>query len=95
MNINKLWENWIDSDSFAGVFSVSGKQGVIFEKCCGYRNINEKLTNNKDTAFGIASGTKMFTGLAICKLIDENKMTLDEKIHHLLLLESWIFATNT
>ena len=59
------------------------EQGVIFEKCCGYRNINEKLTNNKDTAFGIAAGTKMFTGLAICKLIDENKLAFDEKIHHL------------
>ena len=50
MNINKVWDNWIDSDIFAGMFSVSGEQGIIFEKCCRYRNINEKLTNNKDTA---------------------------------------------
>ena len=84
MNINKIWNNWIDSGRFSGVFSLSGEQGIIFEKCCGYRNINEKLTINKNTAFGIASGTKMFTGLAICKLIDENKLTLDEKICDLL-----------
>ena len=87
MDINKLWESWIDSDNFSGVFSVNSEQGVIFEKSCGYRNINEKLTNNKETAFGIASGTKMFTGLAICKLVDENKLTLDEKICDLLLFD--------
>ncbi|MCL2158646.1 MAG: beta-lactamase family protein [Oscillospiraceae bacterium] len=83
-DITKAWENWIDSDKFSGVFSASAEQGVILEKCCGFRNINEKLPNNKNTAFGIASGTKMFTGLAVCKLVDENKLTLDEKICDLL-----------
>lgn len=84
MNINTIWDNWIDSDKFSGVFSVSSEQGIIFEKCCGFRNKNEKLPVNKDTAFGIASGTKMFTGLAVCKLFVENKLALDDKIHQIL-----------
>jgi len=71
MNILSVWDEWADSDKFSGVFSISDEQGVIFEKCCGYRNRSENLANNTDTAFGIASGTKMFTGLTICKLIDE------------------------
>jgi len=77
MDIASVWDKWTDSDKFSGVFSVSGKQGVIFEKCCGYRNISENLTNNADTSFGIASGTKLFTGLAVCKLIEDKKLSLD------------------
>lgn len=84
MNTGKIWDDWVESEKFSGVFLVSGEKGVIFEKCCGYRNRSEKLPNNRDTAFGIASGTKMFTGLAVCKLIDEKKLTLEDKICDLL-----------
>ena len=84
MNISKIWSNWIDSDRFSGVFSLSNENGVIFEKCCGFRNASENLPNTRDTAFAIASGTKMFTGLAICKLIDDNKLELDGRIHDIL-----------
>ena len=64
---------------------MSDNHGVIFEKCCGFRNRSEKLANKKDTAFGIASGTKLFTGLAVCKLIDENKLALEDKLRDVLL----------
>jgi len=64
---------------------MSDNHGVIFEKCCGFRNRSEKLVNKKDTAFGIASGTKLFTGLAVCKLIDENKLALEDKLRDVLL----------
>lgn len=66
------------------MFSVSGENSVIFEKCCGYRTKSEKLINNKNTALGIASGIKMFTGLAVCKLIYDKKLTFDYKICDLL-----------
>jgi CubicO group peptidase (beta-lactamase class C family) len=80
MGIADVWLKWADCDKFSGVFSVSGEQGVIFEKCCGYRNRSENLTNNSNTSFGIASGTKMFTGLAVCKLIEETKLSLEDKL---------------
>lgn len=87
MGINKyddVWNNWSDADSFSGVFSVSGEKGIIFEKCCGLRNRSENLPNNNDTAFGIASGTKLFTGLAVCKLIDNRKLSLNDRLWDLL-----------
>ena len=84
MNIEKIWDNWNDAGMFSGVFSVSDKQGVIFERCCGFRNRSEELHNNIDTAFGIASGTKLFTGLAVCKLIDEGKLSLEDRLWNLL-----------
>lgn len=80
MNIENIWNNWTDAENFSGVFSVSDEQGVIFEKCRGFRNRSENLANNIDTVFGIASGTKMFTGLAVCKLIDDKKLSLEDKL---------------
>ena len=84
MELINIWNNWSDADSFSGVFSVSGAQGVIFEKCCGLRNRGENLPNGSDTAFGIASGTKLFTGLAVCKLIDEGKLSLVDRLWDVL-----------
>lgn len=84
MNIEKIWNAWSETGMFSGVFSVSSEQGVFFEKCCGFRNRSEELPNNRDTAFGIASGTKLFTGLAVCKLIDAGKLSLDDKLLNLL-----------
>jgi len=84
MCIEDYWNKWSDADKFSGVFSISNDQGVIFEKCQGFRNKSENLTNNIDTAFGIASGTKLFTGLSICKLIDEKKLSLGDKLWDIL-----------
>ena len=81
-----IFNNWLqdDGEDFSGVFSVTGADGVIFQQACGYRNKAEELPNTVDTAFAIASGTKLFTGLAVCKLIDEKKLSLDAKLCDLL-----------
>ena len=90
MDIEQVWTNWLNAeedsyaDTFSGTFIVSNEQGIIYEKCQGFRNRSESLPNNADTAFGIASGTKMFTGLAICKLIEEKKLSLEDKIWDIL-----------
>ena len=84
MNYEHVWNEWSDSAQFSGVFSVSGENGIVFEKCAGFRNRSENLPNNKNTSFGIASGTKLFTGLATCKLIDENKLSLNARICDIL-----------
>ena len=84
MDFDRVWESWADAGQFSGVFSASGEQGVLYEKCQGFRNIGEGLLNNRDTAFGIASGTKLFTGLAACVLIDRKKLSLDDRISDIL-----------
>ena len=84
MNIEKIWDSWEDAAAFSGVFSVRSEKDIIFERCCGYRNRSEELPNNKDTAFGIASGTKLFTGLAICRLIDIGVLSLCDSLWDLL-----------
>jgi CubicO group peptidase (beta-lactamase class C family) len=84
MNYGQIWNGWQDSDQFSGVFFVGDENGAVFEKCAGFRNRSENLQNNRNTAFGIASGTKLFTGLAVCKLIDERKLSLHTHICDIL-----------
>lgn len=78
--IQNIFNNWKEAGTFSGVFSVSGSDSIIFQKAFGYRNIAEKLPNMPDTSFAIASGTKFFTALSICKLIDGGYLALSDRI---------------
>ena len=82
--IQDIFNTWNEDGDFCGVFSASSADGVIFQHAAGYRNMAEELPNTPDTAFAIASGTKLFTGLAICKLIDEGKLLLQDKLWDLI-----------
>ncbi len=48
-----------------------------FELCLGYEDQSSQIPISKKSVFPIASGTKFLTALAIGKLIDQGKITLD------------------
>ena len=83
-DIQEIFNAWNKGGDFSGVFSAFGNDGIIFQQVCGYRNRAEKLPNETDTAFAIASGTKLFTALAVCKLIDGGYLALNDRIWDLL-----------
>ena len=78
--VREIFNRWNAAGEFSGVVSVSGPDGLLFEQACGYRNRAERLPNEPDTAFAIASGTKFFTALAACQLIDSGRLTLDDRV---------------
>jgi len=84
--LQETFASWLEDneEELSGVFSVFGTNGLLFQQTNGHRNKAEELPNTADTAFGIASGTKLFTGLAVCKLIDEGKLSLEDKICDIL-----------
>lgn len=53
---------------------------VVFAKGFGTSNLNTHAKVNKDTLFGIASNTKAFTSAALAKLIDEGKLSWDDRV---------------
>ncbi|MGO2075081.1 MAG: serine hydrolase domain-containing protein, partial [Pseudoalteromonas sp.] len=53
---------------------------VILAKGFGISNLETGSKVNKDTLFGIASNTKAFTSAALAKLIDEGKLSWDDKV---------------
>jgi CubicO group peptidase (beta-lactamase class C family) len=85
--IQNIFDTWNQSGEFSGVFSVSGTQGCIFQKACGYRNRADRLPNELDTSFAIASGTKLFTALSVCQLIDSGQLGLHDRVWDILPYE--------
>ncbi|UUI03934.1 beta-lactamase family protein [Oceanobacillus jeddahense] len=65
--------------SFSGAF-YAGKQDEVITGSNGFRNRAEKLRNQVDTRFGIASGCKLFTAIAVAKLVEMGKIAFDTKL---------------
>lgn len=76
-------ENTASGNDFSGVVSICRGREIIYDKGFGYRDIKNKMPNNTDTVFGIASGTKFFTALGIGVLIDQGKLSLESKMEEL------------
>lgn len=69
----------VTKENFSGVISIKENNKIIYQRAFGFaERANERL-NNIETKFAIASGTKFFTAIAIGKLIDEGKLSLDSK----------------
>jgi len=82
--IQKTISDWNSDGTFSGVISISAPDDILYQEAFGYRNRAEKLPNKPDTAFAIASGTKLFTALSICKLIDGGLLSLESRIRDLI-----------
>lgn len=51
--------------------------GETFKRSYGYANRSEQIPNDSKTRFGIASGCKIFTSVAICQLVQDGLLTFD------------------
>jgi CubicO group peptidase (beta-lactamase class C family) len=64
---------------FSGVVSVVEKDTTVYEMAFGYADRSNGIKNTLRTRFGMASGSKAFTALAIGKLIQEGRLSFDSK----------------
>lgn len=53
---------------------------VIHEKGYGYKSMNNKQLVDRNTIFGIASNSKAFTVAALAILVDQEKITWEDKV---------------
>ena len=60
---------------FSGVISAKQDDKVIFENSYGYANRSHRVENKINTRFGIASGCKLLTAIAIGQLVERGKIT--------------------
>lgn len=70
----------IEQNTFSGVIYVRQNGRVVYERAAGYADRANRRANTLGTRFGIASGTKVFTALAIGKLIEAGKLDLATKV---------------
>ncbi len=84
----------VNKNNFSGVISIRIKGDIIFSKAYGYADRSNKIPNNLETRFGIASGTKFFTALAIGKLVQSGQLTLETKVFDIVKYDFPLYSKN-
>ncbi len=69
-----------EANQFAGVVLATENGKVIYEKAFGMANADFKIPNDKNTRVGIASITKLMTAVIRTRLVDEKKLSLEDKL---------------
>lgn len=84
----------MELNSFSGAVLLKVKEKILQEQCHGYANRSDERPNHIDTRFGIASGCKLFTAIAICQLVEKGKLTFETKLQDCLDIEFPKFDQN-
>lgn len=82
----------LESQPVAGLALGLFKEGEpIFHRGYGFANLEHQVPVTPDTVFSIASITKLFTGTAVCQLIEQGKLKLTDPLgaHLLDLPQAW------
>jgi CubicO group peptidase (beta-lactamase class C family) len=77
----------LEQHAFSGVISIRQHDQVLYEKAAGYADRSNKIENSLETRFGIASGTKFLTALAIGKLIEAQKLSFSTPLKDCIALD--------
>ncbi|MEK4086211.1 serine hydrolase domain-containing protein [Psychrobacillus sp. FSL K6-1415] len=83
-NLTNQLENIQTENQFSGSIFVKQGELVQVQSSFGYANRAETILNEKDTRFGIASGCKIFTAVAIVQLVEEGKLSFDTLLKDVL-----------
>jgi len=84
MDTDKIKQIFDEDKEFSGVIHITENNNVLINVAKGYAKRFDEIPNKTDTSLGIASGTKGFTALAILKLIDADKLNLDDSVFDIL-----------
>jgi CubicO group peptidase (beta-lactamase class C family) len=76
--LNQTFEAWGDVPAM-GVVIVKNNE-IAYEKGFGVHEVGKKSKANEYTNFAIASNTKAFTATALAILVDEGKISWDDKV---------------
>jgi len=79
-DIVKSLEDLGENDQFSGAVLIAKDGEPIFERAYGMANHNYDAPNQIDTKFNLGSMNKMFTAVAILQLVEQGKISVDDKI---------------
>lgn len=79
---------WLDKqsaeDKFSGAVLIAKKDKAIFQKAVGLADKANKTPNQVDTKFNLGSINKIFTQICILQLIEQDKLSWEDKLGKLL-----------
>lgn len=82
--VSKFYDDFWVKGKVSGGFLVAKNGKIIFEKYQGMADASHKREIDQNTPLHIASISKVFTSMAIMKLIERNKINLDQKVNTIL-----------
>lgn len=85
--LERILDASVDTHAFSGVVSVRQQDRVLYERAAGLADRSNVIANTRDTRFGIASGTKFFTALAIGKLLAADRLSFETRLSDCLTLD--------
>jgi D-alanyl-D-alanine carboxypeptidase len=68
------------ADKFSGAILLARGDTVLLREAYGLADRDNKVSNTVDTIFRTASTSKMFTGAAVMRLVQDGKLKLDDPI---------------
>ena len=79
-SLNQYYENiWNSTDMSGGVLVAHG-DNILLEKYKGFGRENNQMPINKDTPLHLASISKPITAMAVLKLVEAKKISLEQKV---------------
>lgn len=79
-NLAKYMQAQVDVNNFSGTVIVTKNGSVLLKKAYGLADYEWNIKNTVDTKFQLASVTKQFTATAILQLVENGKLSLDDKL---------------
>lgn len=73
-----IYEAWGDVPAMS--IAIVKDNNIVYEKAFGILEVDKKKQANENTNFAIASNTKSFTATALAILVDEGKISWDDRV---------------
>jgi CubicO group peptidase (beta-lactamase class C family) len=67
-------------NEFSGVVLIAKKEVILYKQAFGFADRELNVRNTVDTKFQIGSITKQFTAASILQLVEQGKLSLDDKL---------------
>lgn len=80
IDYKKILEIVEQAEYFSGAIQIVDKGEIKLNVAAGYAKREDEISNNINTAFGIASGTKGFTALGVLRLLDQGRLSLEDLV---------------
>jgi CubicO group peptidase (beta-lactamase class C family) len=76
-DLERCIDDYSASDPLSGVIHLTRGDKVLFERASGSAIKSHSIPNTINTRFQTASGSKIFTSVAICQLVERGKLEFD------------------
>lgn len=83
-NLTNHLEKIQTENQFSGSIYMKQRESDLLQTSFGYANRSDRVLNEKSTRFGIASGCKLFTAVAIAQLVEAGKLSFNTLLRDVL-----------